>query len=189
MKGTATKSVYLTFDDGPTPDATPNVLDILAVHKIKATFFCVGANVERNPHLYQRIINEGHSVGNHTYSHINGWKTSTADYIADVKKCSEVLKSHLFRPPYGRITIKQYRELKKEFSIILWDVLTGDYKINFGGDKCLEVVKKYSRNGSIILFHDSEKSAEKIPDLVSKSIELLKERNYNFKPLSDIKSN
>ncbi|MGP8216854.1 MAG: polysaccharide deacetylase family protein, partial [Bacteroidia bacterium] len=121
------KTAYLTFDDGPVPEATPLVLDILKQYKVTATFFCVGDNVNKYPDLFQRIKNEGHSVGNHTYNHLKGWKKTVKEYTENVSKCNALVDSKLFRPPYGRITLKQFKELKKEYKIIFWDVLSMDY--------------------------------------------------------------
>ena len=124
---TKKKEVFLTFDDGPDPNVTPWVLDQLKVFKAKATFFCVGNNVEKFPDLYDRIINEGHSVGNHTYSHVNGWETDYEKYIVNVKKCSHVFGSSLFRPPHGRINRRQIKKLKSTYKIIMWSLLSGDF--------------------------------------------------------------
>lgn len=178
------KPVYLTFDDGPVPDATPLVLDILKQYKAKATFFCVGDNVVKHPQLFERIKAEGHTVGNHTHNHFDGWKVPVKEYYKNVSLCSEVVKSKLFRPPYGRITLKQYKHLKKEYRIILWDVLSLDYDKRKKAEKCLEFVKKYTRPGSIIVFHDSIKAKDKIVHLLPKTLEFLAAEGYQPEPIT-----
>lgn len=172
------KNVYLTFDDGPVPEATPLVLDILKEYNAKATFFCVGDNVKKYPELYERIKREGHAVGNHTYNHVNGWKKSTEKYIKNIGACAEVVNSKLFRPPYGRMTLKQYGQLNKEYHIVLWDVLSMDYEKERSAESCLFIVEKYTRTGSIIVFHDSIKAREKIPFLLPKTLEFLGRKGY-----------
>jgi len=172
------KTVYLTFDDGPVPEATPMVLDILKQHNIRATFFCVGDNVKKHPELFERLIAEGHAIGNHTYNHLDGWTKSVKKYADNVRTCQELVNSKLFRPPYGRITLKQYKHLKKEYDIIMWDVLSMDYDKNLRAEDCLELVKKNTRSGSIIVFHDSIKAKDKIPYLLPKTLEFLTSEGY-----------
>ncbi|MFC2720139.1 MAG: polysaccharide deacetylase family protein, partial [Bacteroidota bacterium] len=154
-----TRSIYLTFDDGPCPEVTPKVLDILDKYNIKATFFCVGDNVRRHPQIFDLLIKNGHRVGNHTMHHIKGFNTSCNEYLRDVEEAGTVIDSNLFRPPYGRITLRQLKELKKRYKVIMWDVITRDYNPRLKPDKCLSIVKKFSKPGSIIIFHDSQKSA------------------------------
>jgi len=167
--------IYLTFDDGPIPEVTPRILDILREKKVKATFFVVGDNVRKHPELLQSILNEGHRVGNHTFHHLPGWQTSLAEYLRDVSACDEQLAAAmntqqltrsdhpLFRPPYGRMRANQLRELRNAgYEIILWDVLTHDYNPRFSTEKLLNIVRRYSRNGSIVVFHDSLKSNERM---------------------------
>ena len=161
------KTVYITFDDGPVPEATPVVLDILKQYNAKATFFCVGENVQKHPEIYRQILAGGHSVGNHTFNHVDGWKNSVKDYYENTRKCAELVKSNLFRPPYGRITLKQFRKLKKEYKIVFWDVLSVDYDKDLNAEECLDSIKKYTRPGSIIVFHDSVKTMDKIADLLT----------------------
>ncbi|HTA83637.1 MAG TPA: polysaccharide deacetylase family protein [Bacteroidia bacterium] len=173
------KPVYLTFDDGPVPEATPMVLDILKKYKAKATFFCVGDNVKKHPDIFERVKNEGHTIGNHTFNHEDGWKRSVKEYTGNVSECAEVVHSNLFRPPYGRITLKQYKNLKKTYRIILWDVLSMDYDKELSAEKCLEIVKKYTRPGSIIVFHDSIKAMDKMPTLLPQTLEFLKAEGYS----------
>ncbi len=177
------KIVYLTFDDGPIPEATPLVLDILKEYKAKATFFCVGDNVQKHPDVFQRIISEGHSFGNHTFNHIDGWRSSVKEYTDNVNKCAGVVKSNLFRPPYGRIMLKQFRRLKKEYKMIFWDVLSMDYDKELSAENCFDLVKRYTRPGSIIVFHDSIKAKDKIPHLLPKSLEFLASEGYELKAI------
>ncbi len=155
---TQNKTLYLTFDDGPIPVITENVLNILKTFDAKATFFCVGENVMRNPDIYARILKEGHSVGNHTYSHLNGSKTNTEVYVENVEKASEYIDSELFRPPHGRIKTAQYLELSKKYKVILWDVLSYDFDKTKHQKECLKNVKHFARPGSIIVLHDSIKA-------------------------------
>jgi peptidoglycan/xylan/chitin deacetylase (PgdA/CDA1 family) len=172
------KTVYLTFDDGPVPEATPMVLDILKQHNARATFFCVGDNVKKHPELFERVKAEGHAIGNHTNNHMDGWTKSVKKYADNVNACRELVNSGLFRPPYGRITLKQYKYLKKEYDIIMWDVLSMDYDKDLVAEECLELVKKNTRSGSIIVFHDSIKAKDKIPYLLPKTLEFLASEGY-----------
>ncbi|QQS52339.1 MAG: polysaccharide deacetylase family protein [Bacteroidota bacterium] len=153
------KTIYLTFDDGPTPEITPRVLELLAAHKAKATFFCLGRNVERHPDLYSQILNQGHAVGNHTYSHLKGWKSSLKSYIQDISLAAQLIQSKLFRPPYGRIRNNQVKYLSKQYRIIMWDVLSHDYNTRLPAKMCLRNVIRSTRNGSVVVFHDSKKAA------------------------------
>lgn len=158
----AQKKIYLTFDDGPVPDITPWVLDVLKKDNIKATFFCVGENVVKYPELFQRIIDEKHQIGNHTFNHVNGWNTHTNQYLQNIEKCAEVVRSKLFRPPYGRLKKSQMSKLKSQYSIVMWDVLSGDYDKKTSQEKCLYNVISTVRNGSIVVFHDSYKAQKKV---------------------------
>jgi len=165
--GTKEKVVYLTFDDGPHPVATPFVLDQLKAHHVKATFFCIGKNVLAHPDLYKRILDEGHAVGNHTQNHLNGWKTKDAAYLADIGEAAKYIDSTLFRPPYGRITSFQGKHvqkamMKEKAQVIMWDVLSGDFDDALSGEQCSENVVLNSSNGSIIVFHDSEKAFSRL---------------------------
>jgi len=157
-----TKTVYLTFDDGPIPEATPWVLDQLQEYNAKATFFCVGENVRKYPKIYQRILDEGHTVGNHTYNHLNAWKTKKHTYLSNVEEASEVIDSKLFRPPYGKLTPALSKKIAEDYDIIMWDILSGDFDSNISAEKCLSNVKKNAREGSIIVFHDSIKAIDKL---------------------------
>lgn len=155
-------SLYLTFDDGPIPELTPWVLDILKEYNAKATFFCVGENVKKYPAIYQRILDEGHSVGNHTFNHVKGWKMKARSYIDNVKKAERMIESKLFRPPYGKVTRKQIIRLKKlGYRLVMWNVLTRDYDKRVSKEKCLEIALK-ATSGSIIVFHDNLKASRNI---------------------------
>jgi peptidoglycan/xylan/chitin deacetylase (PgdA/CDA1 family) len=174
------KTVYLTFDDGPIPEVTPFVLDLLDKYGIKATFFCVGENVFRNPDVYERIIKEGHQVGNHTYNHLQGFKCPSDYYIENVEKAAQYIKSPFFRPPHGQFRFSQISKLKKDYKIILWDVITRDYNRSLSGESVLNIVKKYARNGSIIVFHDSLKAEKNIKYALPRAIDFLLEEGYRF---------
>jgi len=182
---TTRKVVYLTFDDGPIPSVTPALLDILEKEKVHATFFMVADNVTKYPQIYHRVVANGHKVGNHTYHHIKGTKYKLADYIADVKKADVILGgTKLFRPPYGRILPKQIFALRSMgYKIILWDVLTHDYDKNYSADEMAKIVKRYARNGSIIAFHDSLKSNERMLATVPRVIQELRNEGYTFETL------
>lgn len=175
------KSVYLTFDDGPIPEVTPWVLDILRQHTIKATFFCVGENVSKHPEVFSQIIEHGHRVGNHTYHHVRGRSLKLDDYLKDIQEAQKQINSDLFRPPYGSLTIQQYNKLKKLYKIVFWDVLTEDYNKNLSPKDCLLNVQRYSRNGSVIVFHDSLKAKDRLFEFLPAAIQYLKEEGYNFK--------
>ena len=177
------KSVYLTFDDGPIPDITPWVLDLLDKYNIKATFFCVGDNVKKFPEIYKMILDRGHRVGNHTFNHIQGIKTFTKNYLQNAQLASEHIDSDLFRPPHGHMRIPQFCTLKKHYKIIMWDVVTRDYSKLMTPEKVFDNVKKYTRNGSIIVFHDSLKAEKNMKYALPKSIEWLLEQGYTFKLL------
>lgn len=174
------KCVYLTFDDGPIPIVTNFVLETLKKYNVKATFFCVGDNVLKYNEIYNQIINEGHRVGNHTFNHLKGLVTNKKDYIENIEKAAMYIKSNLFRPPHGLMKLSQFNELKKHYRIIMWDVLTRDYNAKITNEDVLEYVKKYTRNGSIIVFHDSLKSFDNIKTSLPMSIEWLKKDGYSF---------
>lgn len=179
------KSIYLTFDDGPVPEVTPLVLDLLKQYNAKATFFCVGENAKKYPELFARITNEGHKVGNHTYNHLNGWKTGCHLYLENVKKCSQVINSNLFRPPYGKITFKQARLLKPDYKIIMWDVLSYDYSVEISKEDCFKNIKKHTKSGSIIVFHDSEKAKNNLMSALPNTLDHFSKEGYSFIEISD----
>lgn len=161
----ARPSVYLTFDDGPHPTATPFVLEQLRKYNAKATFFCIGKNVVEHPDIYQQILEEGHRTGNHTHNHLNGWKTGTDKYIENILEARKYINSNLFRPPYGRITPFQVRHLKKLVpgsQVIMWDVLSADFDTLLTGEQCVQNVVFKSKPGSIIVFHDSTKAWDRL---------------------------
>ena len=182
-KSRSNKCIYITFDDGPIPVVTPWVLNILKQFNVKATFFCIGDNVAKHPDIYRQILAEGHSIGNHTFNHLNGWKTGDKAYLENIEQCKELVQSNLFRPPYGRSKKSQYSILNTQYSIIMWDVLSGDFDINLSPEKCLNNVLKHSRNGSIIVFHDSLKAFERLEYALPLALENLKKKGYNFSKL------
>lgn len=182
------KALYLTFDDGPVPDATGWILHILAERNIKATFFCVGDNIRKYPEIFNRLINEGHSIGNHTYNHLNGWKCSMHEYGENVNKCDEQLrkkgiKSSLFRPPYGKIKNKQIKGLERNFQIIMWDVLSGDFDPGITPEKCLKKTIKATADGSVIVFHDNNKSLATLKKVLPAYLDHFLAKGYKFLPL------
>ncbi|MDR2776163.1 MAG: polysaccharide deacetylase family protein [Tannerella sp.] len=178
------KSVYLTFDDGPIPEMTPWILDTLDKYGIKATFFCVGENVRRYPDLYRMLLERGHRVGNHTFNHVQGIRFRSKNYIRNTAEASRYIDSNLFRPPHGHMRIPQVLRLRKLFRIIMWDVITRDYSPHMTAKGVFNNVKRYTRNGSIIVFHDSLKAIGRIEEALPKSIEWLIKEGYEFKVFS-----
>ena len=166
------KILYLTFDDGPDPESTPELLDILNNNNVKALFFCNGRAAEKFPELINKIRETGHLVGNHGYSHLNGWRTSQEKYCEDVNRASRLTSGNLFRPPYGRLTINQYKELSKSFTIFFWDIMPYDFDRSFGSERSLNVLNKKLRPGSIIVLHDTSASTCRtfFKDFIDKSI-------------------
>lgn len=175
-----TPTLYLTFDDGPIPELTPWVLDILDKYQIKATFFCVGENVLKYPEIVKRIQNDGHKIGNHTYNHLKGWGISNKQYFNNIKECNNLLESNLFRPPYGRIKHSQYKSIKKIYKVVFWDVLSHDYSSKISPEACLKNSIKYTRNGSIIVFHDNLKAEINLKYTLPQYIECFLKLNYKF---------
>lgn len=181
-------AIYLTFDDGPHPVATPFVLDVLKEYQARATFFCIGKNVVTYPDIYKRILNEGHTVGNHTHNHLNGWKTPDREYINNIGEARKYIDSNLFRPPYGRITKFQIRLLTAEenlkqktvFKIIMWDVLSGDFDISTTAEKCAANVTSKAKAGSIVVFHDSEKALPRMQKALTESLKYFSARGLQF---------
>ena len=178
------KVLYLTFDDGPHATETPFVLDQLKRYDAKATFFCIGNNVVQHPNIYDRILAEGHAVGNHTFNHLNGWKTKDEEYINDIDKAAKEIDSTLFRPPYGRITRFQSSVVNRQSSIIMWDVLSGDFDRDLQPQRCLANVLYHSKKGSIIVFHDSSKAWERMSFCLPRLLEHFTQEGYQFKALS-----
>ncbi len=165
--------VFLTFDDGPTPGVTEWILDELARHDAKATFFCVGRNVEAHPELFERIVAEGHRVGNHTYSHIKGWGTPVEKYVADVDRATSIIGPGLFRPPYGRIAPVQARALGSRYPIVMWNIISRDYSIRISPRACLANVVRHVRPGDIVVFHDSRKAFRNLQFALPRTLEFL----------------
>lgn len=181
------KVLYISFDDGPHPVATPFALKTLKEFNAKASFFCLGKNVHDHPEIYQQILLEGHSVGNHSYHHLNGWKSSTQNYIQDIHKARTLIDSPLFRPPYGRMSRRQQAALLKacpDTRIIMWDLLSGDFDINISPQKCWFNVKKYSEPGSIIVFHDSTKAFDRMQFALPETLRYFSEQGYVFKSIA-----
>ncbi len=174
-------SVYLTFDDGPIPESTPFILQTLAEFDVKATFFMVGDNVRKYPNLFRQIVSAGHQVGNHTYHHLGGFKHIAKTYIDDTERANDLIGSHLFRPPHGCMSHGQYLWLKRKYRIVMWDLVTRDYSKWLAADDVYENVRRYARNGSIITFHDSLKSIDKLRTALPRSLKWLKEQGYEFK--------
>jgi peptidoglycan/xylan/chitin deacetylase (PgdA/CDA1 family) len=183
--------VYLTFDDGPTPEITEWVLDQLQQYDAKATFFCIGNNIEKHPEIFQKIINENHAFGNHTFNHLKGWKTDTNEYLENTRRCSLFIREkgkgksdkedifELFRPPYGKIKTSQSRALHRlGYKIIMWDVLSRDFDRTIAPEECLKNVLKNVETGSIIVFHDSIKAAQNLKYVLPKTLAFLKERGF-----------
>lgn len=178
------KEIYLTFDDGPSLEVTNFVLKELKKHQAKATFFCIGKNVKKHQNIYHKIQEEGHSVGNHTFNHLNGLLTKNTRYIENIQQASAYIVSKLFRPPYGRLKSSQARLLQQEgYKIIMWDVLSGDFDRSISPEKCLENVLKKTTNGSIIVMHDSEKSKDKIYFALPRILDHFSQKGYLFKAI------
>jgi peptidoglycan-N-acetylglucosamine deacetylase len=176
------KVLYLTFDDGPHPIATPFVLDVLKQYNAKATFFCIGKNVFENRKIYDRIITEGHQTGNHTHDHLDGWRTENHVYLQNISKAAVHIQSPLFRPPYGRIKKRQIK-LLPEYRVIMWTVLSGDFDKKISGEKCLSNVVKNAESGAVIVFHDSEKAFENMRYALPGVLEYFTSRGYRFDAL------
>lgn len=190
---TKEKKIFLTFDDGPVPEITPWVLSVLKEHKAKATFFCIGDNIEKNTDIFRQVIAEGHTIGNHTYNHLNGWKTNSKVYLENVEKCQTIIQknsdsqskiSTVFRPPYGRMKRSQFSSLKYNYSVVMWDVLSGDFDETISEEKCLKNVLSKTREGSIVVFHDSIKSKKNLFFALPKFLEYFSQRGYTFSALS-----
>ena len=172
--------IYLTFDDGPIPEVTPWVLDVLKARDIKATFFCVGANVKNNPDIYDRILAEGHTVGNHTQNHLSGWTAANDAYSKEIEEAAQHIQSSLFRPPYGRISPIQYAQIKDQYKVIMWDTLSKDYDTTLSSDQVYQNATTSVKSGSIIVFHDSLKAECHLRDVLERVIDELLCRNFVF---------
>lgn len=181
------KAIYLSFDDGPHPIATPFVLEQLEKYNAKASFFCIGKNVVEHPEIYQQIITKGHTVGNHTMHHLNGWKTEDDLYLQNIQAANAVIASNFFRPPYGRIKKNQIRKIRADKSIpqeiIMWDVLSADFDTNITGQQCLNIVLKNTEAGSIVVFHDSAKAWDRLQVALPATLDYFTQKGYQFKAL------
>ena len=184
------KAVYLTFDDGPIPEATPFVLDVLARFNIRATFFVVGDNVRKHPDIFRQVVEAGHRIGNHTYNHIGGFRWLSWKYLENTQKAEDIIgkydsrpvHSFLFRPPHGWLRTLQYRAIRRQgYQIIMWDLVTRDYSRRLTADEVLENVKRYARNGSIITFHDSLRSIDKLQKILPSALQWLIDQGYQFR--------
>jgi peptidoglycan/xylan/chitin deacetylase (PgdA/CDA1 family) len=186
MLGTE-KVIYLSFDDGPHVDATPFVLAELKKYNAKACFFCIGKNVAAHKNLYEQILHEGHTVGNHTYDHVNGWKTNTAHYIENIELAGKLIQSNLFRPPYGRITKSQIQKIKADKTlpqkIIMWDVLSGDFDLSLTAESCIKNIIKNTVAGSIVVFHDSAKAFERLKIALPRILAHFTALGYTFEAI------
>ncbi|TAE69178.1 MAG: polysaccharide deacetylase family protein [Bacteroidetes bacterium] len=184
QKKTDEKIIYLTFDDGPIPEITEWILDILSEYNAKATFFCVGDNVKKHQNIFQRVINEGHQVGNHTFNHLNGWEKSTEEYMKNVDLCQNAMQknaTHFFRPPYGKLSRKKIKALEqKKFQIVMWHVLTYDFDKNLSPEICLKKAIQNTKKGSIVVFHDNKKAIQNLQFVLPKYIQYFKEKGYAF---------
>lgn len=177
------RKIYITFDDGPHPTITPQVLEILREFDAKATFFCVGNNVNKYKDTFDMIIKEGHSVGNHTYNHEKGWNTKTRNYIDSVNQAKRLIDSDLLRPPHGRITFSQIRKLKNDFRLVAWTVISYDWDKSLKPEECFKEVIKKSDDGSIIVFHDSEKSVGNMIPTLKKVLKYYSDKGFSFEKL------
>jgi len=180
---TSRREVFLTFDDGPVPEVTPLVLRILKKYNIKATFFCVGENVQKYPEVFDLLLKDGHTIGNHTFHHAKAWKTDYVSYVSEVAQCNQLVKSNLFRPPHGQITRKIAKTLRTDYRIIMWSALTGDYNKKLSGDQCLANAIGNTAPGSVIVFHDSVKARERMEYALPLYIEYCIKKGYSFRTL------
>lgn len=178
--------IYLTFDDGPHPQITPFVLDELRKYNARATFFCIGKNVVANPEIFQQILHDGHAVGNHTYDHLDGWKTENTRYFENIAAAGRYIDSDLFRPPYGRITPRQQKKLSRlqnPYKVIMWSVLSGDFDRDISPEQCCSNVIKHGKSGAVVVFHDSEKAKEKMCYALPRVLAYFAERGYVFEKI------
>lgn len=191
------KVLYLTFDDGPHPEATPFVLDTLKQWNAKATFFCIGKNVVQHPDLYRRILDEGHRTGNHTFNHLNGWKTPDPKYISNILETAKYVDADLFRPPYGRITQFQsrvltgtdtYKHVGRKFRVIMWDVLSADFDKRITAERCAFNVTTNATSGSIVVFHDSEKAFPRMREALPKVLHYFSQQRFRFETIPSLES-
>jgi len=177
------QTIFLTFDDGPHPDTTPFILDKLRAHNATATFFCTGHAIESHPQLFERIVNEGHTVGNHSYDHLHSWKTNSAVYMADIEKADAVINSKLFRPPYGKLKRNQWLILKRKYQVVMWSVMPHDYKVDLPWEKILNRLKENSGTGDIVVLHENDKSKEHIKKVLPEYLDFLSQKGLEVKRL------
>jgi peptidoglycan/xylan/chitin deacetylase (PgdA/CDA1 family) len=177
------QKVFLTFDDGPSTNVTDSILTILEQEKVRATFFCIGKNVKKNPELADKILTLGHSIGNHSMTHVNGWRTRKNSYLRNINEASEYINSNLFRPPFGRFNLYSLDQILKKYKLVMWDVLSGDFDEKIEEKAVINNVIKNVANGSIIVFHDNNKSKEKTLSVLIKTIKKLKEKGFSFEAI------
>jgi len=177
------QKVFLTFDDGPSTSVTDSILTILEQEKVRATFFCIGKNVKKNPELADKILKKGHSIGNHSMTHVNGWRTRNNSYLSNINEASEFINSNLFRPPFGRFNIYSLHQILKKYKLVMWDVLSGDFDEKTEEKAVINNVINNVANGSIIVFHDNNKSKEKTLSALIKTIKKLKEKGFSFEAI------
>ncbi len=187
-KPTQEKIIYLTFDDGPIPEITEFVLETLAKYNAKATFFCIGNNIQKHPDIFQKVINGGHAIGNHTFNHLKGWATDDKIYFENIAQCKDEMTSrgvetNLFRPPYGRIKNSQSKMLLTDYQVVMWDVLSGDFSLKLSPKTVLEKTLKHTEAGSIVLFHDSIKANENMSYALPRFLEHFSEKGFRFETL------
>lgn len=182
---TQEKVLYLTFDDGPVPEITPWVLEQLQQYNAKATFFCVGDNIRKYPEVFEQVKESGHAIGNHTYHHLNGWSSENINYFHDIRHCAHLTQSSLFRPPYGRLKSKQAQFLQRHYRIVMWDVLSGDFDPSISADQCFNNVIQNAQEGSIVVFHDSQKAWSKLYEVLPKVLAYYTAKGYKFEILQE----
>ena len=179
------KTIYLTFDDGPIPEVTPWVLEQLEQYNAKATFFCVGENVQKHREVFQQVVSAGHAIGSHTQNHLNGWTTDNIPYFHNVRHAANLTNSTLFRPPYGRLRPKQAQFLQRHYRIVMWDVLSGDFDPKISAEQCLSNVINNASEGSIVVFHDNLKTENKLNYVLPKVLQHFSDLGYTFDKLSE----
>ena len=182
-KPSAQKVLYLTFDDGPIPEVTPWVMEQLRRYDARGTFFCVGHNVQKHPEVFDQLLEEGHAVGNHTFHHLDGWNTDTKVYVDNVAACATWVDSNLFRPPYGKLTPAKTQQLRPEYEVVLWDVLSADFDTRLTGEQCWQNVQRNARPGSILVFHDSLKAWDRLSYALPKTLAYFADQGYRFEAL------